>query len=113
MGFFEKVNKIVKIIPVGEVVSYGQIAHILDKPRSARQVGWALNALPKSKEKDVPWWRVVNSKGFLSIKNEDVLAKFRQKELLLREGIEVSEEFLVDLKKYQWGFTENLNRNLR
>lgn len=104
MNFFDRVYEVVKKIPRGKVVSYGQVAYILEEPRSARQVGWALNALPKSKEKDIPWWRVVNFKGFLSIKNEDILAKFKQKEMLEKEGIEVSEELTVDMKKYQWEY---------
>ena len=103
MSFFQRVYEIVKQVPRGKVASYGQIAYILAEPRSARQVGWALNGLPKTKQSDeVPWWRVINAKGYLSIKSEDIMAKFRQRELLEAEGIEVSDEFMVDMKRYQW-----------
>lgn len=63
-GFFEKVYEIVKQIPKGKVMSYGQIAKILGQPRSARIVGWALHSNPNPGE--IPCHRVVNSQLMIS-----------------------------------------------
>ena len=85
-------------IPVGCVMSYGQIALFLDKPRGAREVGWALSMV---KEKDmVPWWRVVNNSGRISIKGR--YSAIEQKRLLIREGVKVSRDFTFDIEKYRW-----------
>ena len=64
MGFFEEVYKIVKLIPYGKVMSYGQIARALGNPRMSRQVGWALHANPDPE--NIPCYRVVTKDGELS-----------------------------------------------
>lgn len=99
MGFFEDVYKTVMEIPKGKVATYGQIAALLGNPKRARQVGWALHVNPKPEI--IPCHRVVNRLGYLS-------GRFAfggietQRELLLREGVEVSKDYIVDLKKYLW-----------
>ncbi len=100
-NFFIKVYEFVKKIPHGHVTSYGHVAASLGSPRAARQVGWALGAIP-AKFSEVPWWRVINKQGYLSIRKEDPNAKIIQRELLEKEGIEVSDEFIVDMKKFFW-----------
>jgi methylated-DNA-protein-cysteine methyltransferase-like protein len=65
-NFFEKVYEIVRQIPYGKVTSYGAIAKALGSARSARMVGWAMNA--SHTIKDVPAHRVVNRKGLLTMK---------------------------------------------
>ena len=55
MNFREQVFHIVKQVPYGKVVSYGQVALALGNPRAARQVGWALASLSISPDKSVPW----------------------------------------------------------
>jgi len=103
MNFRQQVFQIVLNIPEGQVATYGQVAQILDKPRAARQVGWALASLYGTPEQEiVPWWRVVNAKGYLSIRGEDVGAKLKQKAMLISEGIEVDDEFMLDLEAYRW-----------
>lgn len=97
--FHLKVYDLVSKIPKGKVTSYGFIAILLGKPRAARQVGWALFNMPEGL--DIPWWRVINSKGFISIKNPNA-PKQLQKELLEKEGIAVSDKYMVDLKRYNW-----------
>ena len=66
-SFNEKVYAIVRLIPAGQVTSYGRIAEMLDSPRGARQVGFAMSALKNKfddlKYSDVPWQRVINSQG--------------------------------------------------
>lgn len=97
MKFSEKVHKATLKIPKGKVTSYGFIATLIGQPRAARQVGWALSTLPY----DVPWWRVINAKGYISIKNPSA-SKEDQKRLLEEDGVEVTDEYTVDLDKYLW-----------
>ncbi|MFC1780507.1 MGMT family protein [Patescibacteria group bacterium] len=99
MTFNKKVYKAVLRIPYGKVTSYGFIATLIGKPRSSRQVGWALMNIPDGC--DIPWWRVINSKGFISIKNPNV-PKDIQKQLLEKEGLKVSDKYMVDLDKHLW-----------
>ena len=58
-SFFQQVYIVVRQIPYGTVVSYGQIARILGRPRAAREVGWSMRCCPD----DLPWWRVVKADG--------------------------------------------------
>lgn len=94
--FKDRVIKVVNMVPYGKVVSYGQVALYIGIPRAARQVGWILNGL-EGKTK-VPWWRVVNNKGRISIKGSRYSA-VEQKELLESEGIKVSEDLTFDINK--------------
>ncbi len=96
-SFKEKVLQTVKEIPTGKVTSYGQIALYCDSPRAARQVGWILNRYGD----EVPWWRVINNSGRISIKHSEISAQM-QKELLEDEGIKVSKLFEIDIEKYRW-----------
>lgn len=79
-GFFETVYAVVRTIPAGRVMSYGQIAALAGNRRMARQVGWAMRACPP----DVPWHRVVRKDG--SIATGD--GKW-QRALLEDEGVEL------------------------
>jgi len=99
MTFRKKVLKYVSQIPKGKVTSYGFIAALAGKIRGSREVGWILSSI--SADSNIPWWRVINSKGFISIKNVNI-SKEIQKELLEKEGITVSDDFMVDLNKYLW-----------
>lgn len=95
--FKDSVLVIVNKIPKGKVASYGQIALYADSPRAARQVGWILNRFGN----EVPWWRVINNSGRISIKHAEISA-VEQKELLEDEGIEVTGRFEIDIEKYRW-----------
>lgn len=97
--FFERVYAIVKQIPYGKVVSYGQVALYLGVPRAARQVGWALNR--SGHEVDIPWWRVVSNAGRVSIKGSEYSAQ-EQRELLIGENILVKSDLTLDIKKYRF-----------
>ena len=66
-AFKDKVIQIVKMIPKGKVVSYGQVALMAGVPRGARQVGWILH----EHGDDGPWWRIINNSGRISIKSPD------------------------------------------
>lgn len=94
MNFREAVLKTVSDIPFGEVRTYGDVAAIAGSPRAARVVGGILGSLGLQ-ESHIPWWRVVNKKGFLSIRGHDLHAKDVQKALLESEGIKVDEAYQI------------------
>ena len=98
-SFKEKVLNAVKTIPYGKVASYGQIALMCDSPRAARQVGWILSK--SGGEKGVPWWRIINSMGYISIKHLEVGPE-EQRILLQQEGIVVSDNFEIDMEEFQY-----------
>ncbi len=99
--FKQKVIEIIRLIPYGRVASYGQVALYAGSPRAAREVGWILN----EHGKDLPWWRVINKQGYLSIRGGSTYDKSLQKKLLEAEGVEVSEDFEVPIEKYRWIIT--------
>ena len=99
--FFDRVYAVVRMIPRGKVASYGQIAALLGHPRAARTVGWALNALRDNDIDDVPWQRVINSQGRISISRADLGAEL-QRALLEEEGVEFDPRGYVDLKRFGW-----------
>lgn len=101
MNFYESVYAMVKKVPKGNVTTYGAIAALVGNPRAARAVGYALNALQKQSETEVPWQRVINAKGTISFKG-DVFRASLQKELLEGEGVWFDEQGKIDLKKYGW-----------
>jgi len=98
-NFFERVYEIVRQIPEGKVTSYGAIAKALGAARSARMVGWAMNA--SHNMDDVPAHRVVNQKGLLTGKHHFDGTNLMQ-QLLENEGIEVIDNQIVDFEKYFW-----------
>jgi methylated-DNA-protein-cysteine methyltransferase related protein len=99
-NFYEWVYKVVRGIPKGKLLTYGQVASILGSPQAAQAVGWALRALPEGTK--VPWQRVVAAKGVISIKNPKA-PKSLQAELLQAEGVEIKlidGKYVADLEKY-------------
>ncbi len=98
-NFFERVYQIVRQIPEGKVTSYGAIAKALGAARSARMVGWAMNA--SHTLEDVPAHRVVNRKGLLTGKIHFDGTNLMQ-QLLENEGIEVVDNQIVDFEKVFW-----------
>jgi methylated-DNA-protein-cysteine methyltransferase-like protein len=103
MSFYISVYNLVRQIPRGQVASYGQIASLAGTPRAARQVGFALRSLGLG-EHDVPWWRVVNKEGYLSINhNQGGEEKEVQRLNLEAEGVEVGDDFQIkNLAKFLW-----------
>ena len=99
-NFYTRVYGIVRKIPKGTVMAYSQVAAISGSPRAARAVGWALRALPP--DTGIPWQRVVNKDGFLTIFNPHFAAE-EQKNRLKSEGVTVTQEqglYRVDMTKY-------------
>ncbi len=102
--FFERVYEVARLIPYGKVTSYGAIAQYLGAARSARMVGWAMNA---SHGKDVPAHRVVNRQGLLTGKHHFEGTNLMQ-QLLENEGVKIKDNKIVDLKKHFWDPAEAL-----
>ena len=96
--FTENVINIISNIPEGKVLTYGTIAALAGSPRGARQVTRILHS--SSKKHNLPWHRVVNSKGKISLRFP--AAYHEQKVLLEYEGIVFSKDDRIDLKKYLW-----------
>lgn len=98
-NFYEQVYAVLRRIPVGKVTSYGRVAQMLGRPNAARAVGYALSALKDQQQEevygDIPWHRVVNSKGRISIKNREFTAR-QQAKLLRAEGVPVTEELKIE-----------------
>ena len=99
MKTYEKVYKLVKKIPKGKVATYGQIGQMLGL--DPRVVGWALNRLVGQKS-NVPWQRVINSKGTISTNRVINIPLGLQKSLLKKEGIKFDRKEKIDLRKYLW-----------
>jgi len=98
-GFFEKVYEVAAQIPEGRVTSYGAIAKYLGAAKSARMVGWAMNA-SKNRE-DVPAQRVVNRNGMLTGKSHFGGSNAMQ-QLLEAEGVEVKELKILNFESVFW-----------
>jgi len=96
---YSVIYEIVTAVPKGKVATYGQIARLAGLPGHARLVGYALHNLPDNSK--VPWHRVVNSKGRISL-GPDSLAGSLQRALLHSEGIALDKDQAVALGKFQW-----------
>lgn len=99
-SFFEEVYAVVRLVPKGRVTSYGAIAKFLGTGKSARMVGWAMNAAHMVKPK-VPAHRVVNRNGMLSGKMHFATPTLMQ-ELLEKEKIVVKKDTIQDFDKLFW-----------
>lgn len=95
-NFFARVYELVRRVPRGHVVTYGQIARALGAPGAARTVGWAMRDCPD----DVPWYRVVNAQGSISLRPG--MGQNEQRARLEEEGVQFDRDEKIDLKKYGW-----------
>ncbi|OOG71183.1 MGMT family protein [Flavobacterium sp. A45] len=98
-NFFERVYAVARQIPYGKVTSYGAIAKVLGAARSARMVGWAMNAAHNLE--DVPAHRVVNRKGLLTGKHHFDGTNLMQ-QLLESEGIVVEDNQIINFEDVFW-----------
>jgi methylated-DNA-protein-cysteine methyltransferase related protein len=99
--FHRLVYQLVRRVPRGKVVTYGQVAAILGQPRAARAVGQALRMLPRPLAEVVPWQRVINASGRISFRG-DVMRPELQRDRLEREGIEFSRGGSINLRRFLW-----------
>lgn len=95
---YELIYYVVKQVPYGKVATYGQISRIVDGC-TARMVGYAMSALKPGH--DVPWQRVINSKGEVS-QHGDGFGTSLQKALLMEEGVVFDERGKVDFNLFGW-----------
>ena len=105
IGFFEKVYQVAEQIPYGRVTSYGAIAKYLGTPKSARMVGWAMNASHVNPK--VPAHRVVNRIGMLSGKHHFEGTNLMQ-QLLESENVEVLDNQIQNFESLFWDPTKDL-----
>lgn len=98
-SYYLRVWDKVREVPRGYVVTYGQVALMLGAPMAARATGYALHNLPA--DTDVPWWRVVNARGGISLRGRGANADL-QRALLEHEGVVFDREEHLDLRVYRW-----------
>lgn len=99
MTFKERVIQVILKVPKGKVTTYGTVARIAGLPRGGRLVGGILHHC--TEELDLPWQRIINREGYISTRCLEH-PKQAQKALLMQEGVEVSDDFIVNLEKYGW-----------
>ena len=98
--FDQLVYATVARIPHGRLATYGQVAELIGAWGCARQVGWALKRLPLPS--DVPWHRVVNAQGRISLSVSREGSDWLQAELLRGEGIPVDDQGRLPLARHRW-----------
>ena len=96
--FSKRVKDAVKRIPEGKVATYGQIASVAGNYRAARQVAWVLHS--SSQKDNLPWHRVINGKGEISLKPGDGFEE--QKRRLQNEGVLFDKKNRVNLERFLW-----------
>jgi methylated-DNA-protein-cysteine methyltransferase-like protein len=96
---WEMVYAVVRRIPRGKVATYGQISRLAGLGGDARQVGYALHALPSGSR--VPWHRVINSRGGISLHPRGGV-DVTQRLMLEKEGVRFNAAGRTDLKRYGW-----------
>jgi len=97
-SFFKQVYDFVGCVPFGRVISYGQVARALGRPRAAREVGWAMRCCPEF----LPWQRVVMADGSIA---GGVYAEARRA-LLKAEGVGFLPDGRVDMDTFQWRYED-------
>jgi methylated-DNA-protein-cysteine methyltransferase-like protein len=97
-GYRERVYEIVRRIPEGRVMTYGQIAEMLGEGYTARTVGYVMHA---AEEETTPWQRVINAQG-KCVTTKVILPPDKQQRMLEAEGIEFNAKERCDLGRYRW-----------
>ncbi|MFS0575656.1 MGMT family protein [Sporosarcina sp. 179-K 3D1 HS] len=98
--FTERVLRIIKEIPAGYVMTYGQVAASAGNPRGARQVARILHSM--SAKHELPWHRIINAQGGISFPEDAEAKGARQRDLLEVEGVQFTSNGKVDLAVYRW-----------
>jgi methylated-DNA-protein-cysteine methyltransferase-like protein len=97
---YERIYDMVRLVPPGKVVTYGRVAELVGGC-SARMVGYAMAALKRGTAPDVPWQRVINAKGKISVHGDGV-GNAMQRAILEEEGVLFDETDRVDFEKFGW-----------
>ena len=98
-SLFDRVLAVVARVPLGRVVTYGQVARMAGYPGAARQVGWALHGLPDNSR--TPWHRVINAAGEISSRGLGA-SEHEQRLRLEEEGVSFDARGRVDLEHCRW-----------
>ena len=113
MSSYSRIYAVVRRIPVGKVATYGQVAQLAAQGGQARQVGYALHALGRSRgvraadpleiADDVPWHRVINARGEISARSDPTAGGEPLQRILLEgEGVRFDASGRTSLARYQW-----------
>ena len=94
-----RIYRVVRRIPRGRIATYGQVASLAGLGGHARQVGYAMHAIPD--DVSLPWQRVINAKGEVSPRSEPGMDRL-QRSLLEDEGVVFAASGRIDLSCYQW-----------
>ena len=97
-SFAGRIKRLIKAIPPGNVATYGQVAAMAGNPRGVRGVVWILHS--SSQSAGLPWHRVINSKGKISLPRGDGFEE--QKMRLEAEGVRFNPDDSIDLSRYLW-----------
>lgn len=100
---YDRIFAVVRKIPAGRVTTYGAVARLAGLPRQPRLVGYALHALGSGAP--IPWHRVINAQGKLSLERDGKSSGLTQRMRLEREGVRVNAAGRVSLEKYGWKIT--------
>ena len=98
-SFKDRVYRLVARIPKGKIATYGQLARLAGGPTRAREVGYAMAALPSGTR--LPWQRVINARGEVSRRRRPG-AELTQRMLLVQEGIRFDARGRVSMEQFQW-----------
>lgn len=97
---YRRIYQVVRKIPKGRVATYGQVAALAGLPGQPRLVGYALHSCPE--EESIPWQRVINARGEISMRAEAEGRESLQRTLLETEGVRFDARGRVDLDRYRW-----------
>lgn len=111
-GSYNSIYAVVRLIPAGWVATYGDVAMYVGLPGQARLVGYALHALPPHTA--VPWHRVINAKGGISVGRARPGAELEQRFRLEAEGIKFKADGHISLQQFRWRpGSPALSKNIR
>jgi len=96
---YKQIHEIIRLIPSGKVATYGQISEIVGAC-TARMVGYAASSIPL--DSDIPWQRVINFKGRISLRSCGSDGELVQQKLLEAEGVKFDQSGRIDLEQYRW-----------
>ena len=96
---YKQIYEIIRLIPSGKVATYGQISEIVGYC-TARMVGYAVSSIPLSSV--IPWQRVINYKGEISLRSSGSGGELVQQKLLESEGVKSDQSGRTDLEQYSW-----------
>ena len=97
---YERIYAMVRLIPPGKVTTYGRIAELVGGC-TARMIGYALAALKRGGTPDVPWQRVINAQGKISV-HGDGIGNALQRAILEEEGVDFDSSNRVDFSRFGW-----------